>query len=473
VLITIIPKPVLTTPIAAPNPVCESRTSKISSVLSGGVGTPTYQWQYYNGTAWEDVADGTPHNADYLDADTDTLTVSNILIPGDYSYRLTVSMSSGCNAESAPVVLTVYAAPNEGTIIPESNTVCYDTGTTLTLEAYAGPIRWQKSTTSATTGFTDIPGATAATLATGNLTQTTWFRVAITNEICGNVVSDAVEIGITPDPTITLISAPDTDAQTLRMPNAITDIVYLLTGDATVTITGLPDGVSWTVSGNTLTISGAPLVSGVFNYKIMLIGDCGDAETTGAIIVKEPCPDDKRDEINEITYRVIELAGFCWFQDNVRGKKYQDETDIPFAKAYQSSLYPDTEQNALNFGLLYTYEDMTGGALCPAGWRLPTSEEWLLLSQYSVNDLRNPDYWVQPNNNTNETQFDARGAGYYNGAIQRFMDLYGYTGWWSSDNGSTMTTTGLGAIMRYYCDYIEIINIKNGDAISVRCLFDD
>jgi len=251
------------------------------------------------------------------------------------------------------------------------------------------------------------------------------------------------------------------------------DIVYTIAGDVTVTITGLPDGLSWNLTGNILTISGEPIESGVFNYEIMLTGDCGEAEATGVMVVKEPCPDEKYDAINDVTYGVVELVGFCWYQDNVRGKKYQDETIIPFAKPYQSSLYPDAEQNALNFGLLYTYDDLTGGALCPAGWRLPTSEEWLLLSQYSVNDLRHPDYWIQPNNNTNETKFNARGAGYYNGAVQRFTELYGYTGWWSSDNASTMATTGLGAIMRYYCDYLEVIDIKNGDAISVRCLFDD
>jgi len=211
----------------------------------------------------------------------------------------------------------------------------------------------------------------------------------------------------------------------------------------------------------------------VFNYKIEIQSECGEAETTGTITIKEPCPDDKYDAINDVTYDVIELVGFCWYQQNVRGKKYQDETDIPFAKAYQSSLYSNTEQNALDFGLLYTYNDVTGGALCPAGWRMPTAEEWLLLNAYSVDELRNPQFWVTPNNNTNSTLFDARGAGYYNGATKRFADLYGYTGWWASDDTSTEATAGLGAIMRYYCDYIEVIDIKNGDAISVRCLYDD
>jgi uncharacterized protein (TIGR02145 family) len=190
-------------------------------------------------------------------------------------------------------------------------------------------------------------------------------------------------------------------------------------------------------------------------------------------VVKEACPDDKRDEVNGIEYRVIELVGFCWYRDNVRGTKYQDTTDIPFAQPYYSTLYPDTALNARNFGLLYTHEDLLGGALCPDGWRLPTAEEWLLLNQYSMDELKNPAYWLQPNSHTNITLFDARGAGYYNGTVQRFMDLYGYTGWWSSEVLTGEINFALAAIMRYYCEYMEILNIKEGDAISVRCLFDD
>jgi len=128
-------------------------------------------------------------------------------------------------------------------------------------------------------------------------------------------------------------------------------------------------------------------------------------------------------------------------------------------------------QNAIDFGLLYTYADLNG-VLCPAGWRLPTAAEWLLLNSYNANDLKNPDYWLQPNSNSNSTYFDARGAGYYNSTLQRFMDLYGYTGWWSSDASPSSNAAGLGTIMRYYCDYIEIVT-KEADAISVRCLLGD
>jgi len=474
VLITIISKPVLSGAVAVPDSICESKTSVLSSSRTGGEGIPTYQWQYYNGTAWADVADGTPHNAIYEDDDTEELIVSNILIPGNYSYRLTVAMAAGCNAESDSVVLTVFAAPNEGEIKAESTMVCYNTSTTLTLDDYSGPIRWQKSTTSATTGFSDIPGATNPTLVTGNLTQTTWFRVAITNVVCGNVVSDAVEIKIAPNPAIILISDPATTTQTLRQPNPIEDIVYSIVGAVDIVVTGLPEGITATVTGNILTISGTPLEIGTFDYEITISSDCGEAMAAGVMVVKQACPVEKLDEVNDETYRVIELVGFCWYRDNVRGTLYQDSTYIPFAQPYYHYLYPDKEQNALNFGLLYTYDDVMGGELCPEGWRMPTLEEWQLLNAYHINDLRNPDYWLQPNNNTNNTLFDARGAGFYNSTLQRFESLYGYTAWWSADASiNTTTNTLLGTIMRYYCDDLEIGEIKATDAISVRCLFDD
>ncbi|OYU94703.1 MAG: hypothetical protein CFE21_13500, partial [Bacteroidetes bacterium B1(2017)] len=48
---------------------------------------------------------------------------------------------------------------------------------------------------------------------------------------------------------------------------------------------GLPAGVSATWASNTITISGTPTASGVFNYSILLTGGCGTVSATGTITV--------------------------------------------------------------------------------------------------------------------------------------------------------------------------------------------
>jgi len=184
--------------------------------------------------------------------------------------------------------------------------------------------------------------------------------------------------------------------------------------------------------------------------------------------IKLACPKEMYDTINDILYNVIELSGRCWCAENLRAVKYQDGTDIPFAKPYQNLV-----QNEIDFGLLYTYESLTSyptplTSICPAGWRIPTSDEWALLNMYDATELNNNDFWLKPNNYTNSTDFDVRGAGFYNSVTDRFEDLYRNTVFWSSDDAVNHVVTN--AIFKYHCNQIEIVEIKKTDAVSVRCI---
>jgi hypothetical protein len=66
-------------------------------------------------------------------------------------------------------------------------------------------------------------------------------------------------------------------------------ITYTTTGAtgiaSTTTNYGLPSGVNASWAANTITISGSPTESGVFNYSIPLTGGCGNVNATGAITV--------------------------------------------------------------------------------------------------------------------------------------------------------------------------------------------
>ena len=92
-------------------------------------------------------------------------------------------------------------------------------------------------------------------------------------------------ITVTPNNTVSLTSAAGTDAQTVCINTAITNITYATTGATGATVTGLPAGVTGAWLANVVTISGTPTASGPFTYTVTLTGGCGVITTTGTITV--------------------------------------------------------------------------------------------------------------------------------------------------------------------------------------------
>jgi Secretion system C-terminal sorting domain len=70
---------------------------------------------------------------------------------------------------------------------------------------------------------------------------------------------------------------------------AIPNITHTTTGATGIgTPSGLPTGVTASWSANTITISGTPTESGIFNYSIPLTGGDGQVNATGTIAVSQP-----------------------------------------------------------------------------------------------------------------------------------------------------------------------------------------
>ena len=89
---------------------------------------------------------------------------------------------------------------------------------------------------------------------------------------------------ITVNPNNTVGTASSTP--TLCINTALTAITHATTGATGIgTVTGLPTGVTAAWASNTITISGTPTTSGVFNYSILLTGGCGSINATGSITV--------------------------------------------------------------------------------------------------------------------------------------------------------------------------------------------
>jgi hypothetical protein len=131
---TVVTDPVLSGATITNTTICLGGSSNITSNLSGGTGTQNPVWQYFNGSAWVTVSNGTPVGAVYTNAGTGTMTVSGISTAGAYQFRRElVATAEGCDATSGAVTLTVVDAPAipTATKSPDVTELC--AGATLTL----------------------------------------------------------------------------------------------------------------------------------------------------------------------------------------------------------------------------------------------------------------------------------------------------------------------------------------------------
>ncbi|MFZ1304837.1 MAG: PKD domain-containing protein, partial [Ferruginibacter sp.] len=97
------------------------------------------------------------------------------------------------------------------------------------------------------------------------------YTVTMYNESAAGCRSTAISRQVTIDPNHSISLTSANNIQTRCINNSIAPILYNLAGGATgVTITNLPPGVSYTVTGNTVTISGAPTstLNSPYNFSI-------------------------------------------------------------------------------------------------------------------------------------------------------------------------------------------------------------
>jgi hypothetical protein len=103
------------------------------------------------------------------------------------SYDCVVSGTCSQAATSTAALLTVSPTAVAGTATATSTNVCSGSATTITLSGFTGAIQWQSSTDNVV--FASISGETNATVNTGPLVVTTYFRVVVTSGPCAAATS--------------------------------------------------------------------------------------------------------------------------------------------------------------------------------------------------------------------------------------------------------------------------------------------
>jgi uncharacterized protein (TIGR02145 family) len=124
------------------------------------------------------------------------------------------------------------------------------------------------------------------------------------------------------------------------------------------------------------------------------------------------------------TYKTVVIGTQIWMAENL---------------AYKASsgcwAYNNDTNNVATYGYLYNWE--TAKIVCPAGWHLPTDDEWVTLINYLDGEkvaggkLKSTTGWDSPNTGaTNESGFTALPAGCYHD--DSFYVLGMYADFWTA-----------------------------------------
>jgi hypothetical protein len=197
---TVVADPTISTPTFNPTTICAGGTTVVSATISGGTGTPSPQWQYYNGSTWNDVVNSTPAGATYTNATTISMTIAGITATGSHQYRLITTNAQGCTATGTGASFTVVADPTWATNTASPTTIC--NGGSVTFSATVsggsgGTVTWVRATTAGGAGTTVTSPNTPPS------TGTFYYRPVYTGSVSGCNLADGTEtiVTVVADPT--------------------------------------------------------------------------------------------------------------------------------------------------------------------------------------------------------------------------------------------------------------------------------
>jgi len=185
-------------------------------------------------------------------------------------------------------------------------------------------------------------------------------------------------------------------------------------------------------------------------------------------------------------YPVVQIGDQIWMAENLKTTHYANGSSLDnpsdslgwsSSPAGSYSFYHDSVQFVDTFGALYNWNAVNdGNDLCPAGWHIPTDDEWTIL-QTALGGRREAGeklketgigFWNGGNTDANnESGFSGRPAGHrtYPGS---FMGIGDETGWWASTAGSGDSAWIFG--VAYNSTRLNRSVVHQLSGYSVRCI---
>ena len=184
-------------------------------------------------------------------------------------------------------------------------------------------------------------------------------------------------------------------------------------------------------------------------------------------------------------YAVVRIGWQTWMAENLKTTRYQNGE--PIYKMYYASQrntlyrgsycwYNNNEATYKNiYGALYNqYTTVNPDILCPAGWVVPATWDWQILTDHLGDNAggkmkaTGTEYWDSPNSSaTNESGFTGLPGGARNIAGY-YGQLGEYGHWWSSTHNDFIT--GWHRSLYHGNGYIGANSFNNDSGFSVRCI---
>lgn len=208
-------------------------------------------------------------------------------------------------------------------------------------------------------------------------------------------------------------------------------------------------------------------------------------------------------DIDGNVYPTVRINNQWWMAENLRVTHYSNGDSIPrvtdngtWAGLYSGAYceFANDPANIAGYGLLYNwYAAVDSRKIAPAGWHMPTDDEWKTLEIYlgmnaqiadSLNwrgtneggKLKETDtlHWSYPNiGATNSSGFAARGSSFrgYDGDFDSYLKGTGYF-WTASQFPSYDTASAYGRHVAVFETKINRGGHVKQDGFSIRCLKD-
>lgn len=299
----------------------------------------------------------------------------------------------------------------------------------------------------------------------------------------------------------TIVSQSEVDVVSLvNANNQVTSVVfeYGLTDKYGQSVAGLPEKI-----GGNLDTEVSATISGLssetkYHYRVKLESLMGTTRgkditfvttLSGEVLfntnIKYGSMTDREGNI----YRTLQIGGQTWMAENLRSTKYNNGKSITLVTdnakwaALTTPAYswynndPETYSYKKVYGALYNSYVVETGNLCPAGWHVPSVEEWNTLIVYlggpgAGGKLKEMGilHWQMPNSGaTNESGFTALPGG-QRGGDGSFGLINASGNWWCSYE--TLTDRKWHQTITFDAPYINSSIYPDNYGYSVRCLKD-
>jgi uncharacterized protein (TIGR02145 family) len=189
-------------------------------------------------------------------------------------------------------------------------------------------------------------------------------------------------------------------------------------------------------------------------------------------------------------YRIVKLWDQWWMAEDLKTTHFADGSPIPSVKdgtAWSNLTGPgycwnnnDSATNAGTYGILYNWYTVETANLCPAGWHVPSDDEWTILTDhlggedYAGGRLKEigTEHWNDPNTGaTDEAGFTALPGGTRRD-FGTFESIGGRASWWTATEFQSDQNLARRRVIDYNRANVinRIDNKKYG--LSVRCVKD-